>query len=85
MEIVFLHPRTSETFGADVEPNTTGQTCTDNLVHYGFMEPAPPDRPYMMVVARTQRQLLPQMTIQEVGVQDNDALAILQQEQGAKG
>ena len=83
MKVSFLHPRDSRAFPADVDHNTTGQTCLDNLVNEKFIEPTPPNRPYAMVVQRTHRQVLPSMTMQEGGVQEQDALAILQQEQGA--
>jgi hypothetical protein len=59
------------------------KTCVDNLVGAKFIESAPDDRPYAMVVQRTQKQALPQMTMQEAGVLDNDSLAILQMERGA--
>lgn len=83
MKIIFLHPTDSLVFPAEVDPDTTGKTCTDNLVAERFIEPPPAGRPYAMAVQRSQRQVLPQMTMQEAGVQDKDALVILQQEQGA--
>ena len=83
MRVHFLHPRTSTSFGAEVESNTTGQTCIDNLVSSGFLEPAPSGRPYALSVSRNQRQLLPGMSIADAGAQDGDAIAVVQQEQGA--
>jgi hypothetical protein len=84
MNVKFLHPRDSRVFAAEVDNNTTVSTCVDNLVSVNFMEPAAAGRPYAMVVQRTQRQALLPMTMQEVGVIDNDSLAILQMERGAK-
>lgn len=83
MDVTFLHPRDSRTYQADVDAETTGQTCLDNLVKDHFIEPAPSGRPYAMVVQRNNRQILPSMSMQEADVQDNDSLAIFQQEQGA--
>ena len=83
MLVNFLHPRGSRTYKADVDQGTTVKTCVDNLVGANWLETAPADRPYAMVVQRTQRQALPQMTRSEAGVIENDSLAILQMERGA--
>lgn len=84
MNVTFLHPRESRTFPADVDPETTGQTCLTNLVSERFLEPPPSGRPYYLVLQRTQRQILPAMTMREAEVQDRDAFAVLQQDQGAR-
>ena len=83
MQVTFLHPRNSISFEADVDHDTTGQTCLEQLGKARFIEPATANRPYALMVQRTRRQLLPHMTMQDGGVQHNDALSILQQEQGA--
>ena len=83
MKIEFMHPRHSLTFPADVDEDTTGRTCIDNLVGEGFIPPPASGQPYAIVVQRTNRQLLPQTTMQEAQVVNGDSLCILQQEQGA--
>jgi hypothetical protein len=83
MKVDFLHPRDSRAFPAEVEQDTTAKTCLDQLTVECFIEPAPKGRPYALVVQRTRQQMLPEMTMRDAGVQNNDALAILQQEQGA--
>jgi hypothetical protein len=75
--------RLSRIFPADVDELTTGQTCLDNLVAEKFIEPAEKERPYALVVQRSQAQVLPHMSMQDSGVRDQDALAIILQEQGA--
>ncbi len=83
MKINLLHPRTSQAFTADVDPNTTGATCIQGLIDQKFIEPAPRGRPYALQVTRTSKQVLSTTTMQEAGVQENDALAVHQMEQGA--
>ncbi len=83
MRVKFLNPHLSTTFSADVDPYTTGGRCIQELIDADFIEQAPVGRPYALQVTRTQRQILPAMTMQDAGVIDNDALAILQMEQGA--
>lgn len=83
MNVTFYHPLDSRVFKADVDKETTVKTCMDNLATERFIEPAPKDRPYAVLVRRTQRQALPQMTMAEAGVEENDDLNILQMERGA--
>lgn len=85
MNVTFFHPLDSRVFKADVDPETTIQTCIDNLVGERFIEAAPKGRPYAVLVRRTQRQALPQMTMSEAGVESNDDLNLLQMERGASG
>lgn len=83
MKVNFLHPRDSSTFPAEVDPETTGQTCLAGLIDSKFLSKAPRGRPYSLVITRTQVQVLAQSTMLQSGVQDNDSLAVQQMEQGA--
>lgn len=83
MRVTFLHPRDSDSYPADVEEDTTGQTCVDKLVNDKFLDVEPKDRPYSLTLERTQKQILKPMTMNEADVRDNDTIAILQQERGA--
>ena len=83
MNVSFFHPRTSVTFQAQVERNTTAIRCIDGLVEAGFIEPAQKNRPYALKLQRTNQQILDSTTMQQAGVQENDDLVVLQAEQGA--
>jgi hypothetical protein len=84
MKATFLHPRTSEAFTADVEPNTTGKTCVDELIKANFIQPPPEGRPYGLLVTRTNKQMLSSMTMEQAGVGPDEIIAIIQMEQGAR-
>lgn len=84
MKVQFLHPRTSLGFEADVDLETTGKTCLDNLIKERFLEPPQDGRPYGMVLQRTNHQILPTMSMKEAEVHTGDSILILQQEQGAR-
>lgn len=83
LRLGFLHPRTSLACTAEVESTATGETCIQGLIDSNFIEAPPADRPYSLILTRTQRQILPTMTMQEAGVQPGDSLAVLQMEHGA--
>lgn len=83
MGIRFLHPRTSASFKADVDPNTTGETCIHGLIEAGFIEAAPPDQPYALALTRTNGQVPLAMTMQDAGVREGDVLVVVQPEVGA--
>ena len=83
MEVTFFHPRGSYTFPADVDADTTGQTCLENLIEKDFLKPPSDGQPYVLLRKTTNRQILPSMTMEQAGVQDEDGIQVLQQEQGA--
>lgn len=83
MRLIFKHPRDSRTFEADVEPNTSGQTCIDSLIAEQFMAAEAPEQPYVLTLDRTTKQILKTMSMAEAGARDNDVISILRQEQGA--
>jgi hypothetical protein len=83
LTIECTHPRTSERFVAEVLPQATGNQVVLGLVNAGFLETAPPGRPYKSVVDRTGKEIAPNMTLEAAQVQDGDVLAILQPGQGA--
>jgi len=80
---MFLHPRDSRVFEADVDPDTTGGTCIKGLIESKFLEPAPRGRPYALEVTRTGQQVLAPTTMRDAAVQEKDSLAVNQIEQGA--
>lgn len=83
MQVAFLHHRTSAAYQAEVDPGTTGETCIQSLIDARFIEPNQPERPYSLIVTRTQKQLLPATSMQEAEVVAGDSIAIQQMEQGA--
>lgn len=83
IDLMFLHPRESRVFEAEVGPATTALTCVQNLIEQRFLETPPRGRPYSLQVTRTQRQIPPETTMREAGVRPGDSLAIHQMEQGA--
>lgn len=83
MTVTFLHPRTSLVFDADVDSNTTGEQCLAGLVEAKFIEPPSAEHPYSMVVARTSKQFLPTMRMEDVGAEPGERFAIQQMERGA--
>lgn len=83
MRVTFLHPRDSRDFPADVDDDTDGQTCIDNLVTEKFLAPESKDQPYTLTLERTQKQILKTMKMSEAQARDNDTISIIQQERGA--
>lgn len=83
MTVTFCHPTDSRTFVAQVDPDTTTQACIDGLVAERFLVPADRNRPYALMLQRTNQQLVDSTTMQQAGVRDNDSLVVLQSEQGA--
>lgn len=83
MRVIFMHPRDSGTFEADVDDDTSAQTCIDNLVSEKFLPREAKDQPYTLTLDRTQKQILKTMTMSEAGARDNDTISIIQQERGA--
>ena len=83
MEVNFLHHRDSKLFNADVDPDTTGETCIRGLIESKFIKKAPSSRPYGLSLNRTNKQILARTTMQEAGVVGGDSIQVLQEEQGA--
>ncbi|MGH9188536.1 MAG: hypothetical protein ACRD0Q_00655 [Acidimicrobiales bacterium] len=86
IRIVVSHPRTSETFEADVSPACPARTVLAGLQREDsgpFLVPAPEGRPYALVLARTGRQLTPNTSMTEGGVVDGDHMEVQQIGQGA--
>ena len=83
MNVVFLHPRQSGTFAAEIGAETTGEKCLQGLIESNFLEPAPSDQPYEMQVSRTRQQLGKEMTVGNADVQEGDTIAVLQRSYGA--
>lgn len=86
MRLYFPHPTTSESYEAMVAPECTAQLALQRLQAQEtgpFLRPAPAERPYQLVVARTQTIMPPGVTMREAGVVENDVLNVVQKHQGA--
>ena len=84
MRVVFLHPRGSGTFPAEVDDTTEGRQCIENLIKEAFLDTEPEERPYTLTLARTRKEILRNMTMKEAGVKDNDTIEVDQREKGAQ-
>lgn len=86
IRILVTHPRTCESFEADVAPACPARTVLEGLQRQDtgpFLDPAPAGRPYALVLARTGRQLTPNTSMGEAGVVAGDQLEVQQMGQGA--
>lgn len=79
------HPRTSVLLDGEVTPDGTAAELVTDLVAEGFVEQAPPGRPYEVILARTDTVIPPNVTFGRAGVQAGDVLNLVQPGQGATG
>jgi hypothetical protein len=88
LAVTFINPRSNaRVFDADLSPECTGQMAIEGLLvgdHNGpFLEPAPPGRPYELVVKSSDVSITPNTTFREAGVVNGDVIEIRQALQGA--
>jgi len=86
LRIVVSHPRTSETFEADVSPRCPARVVLTSLQSEAtgpFLEQAPAGQPYALVLSKSGRQLTPNTTMEDAEVVDGDQLEVQQMGQGA--
>jgi len=86
IHVSFLHPRTSATYQALLDPRCTAEVALDRLQSPStgpFLEPAPANRPYVLVVASSDQELTPNTTMAAAGVRPGEQLEIRQRAQGA--
>lgn len=84
MNVTFYDSRSSSTYSANVDAETTAQRCIEGLVSAAFLAPMPEDRPYRLKLQRTNQELLDSTTMEAAGVRDKDDLVVLQEEKGAE-
>lgn len=86
MEVRFTHPRTSDTYLAEISPLLTAKQAL-NALHSSetgpFLPPPQSGETYNLVLRRTNQRMTPDMTMGGVGVRDGDVLDILLGGQGA--
>ena len=80
---VFLHPRDSREFRAELGQNTTGQQAIDGLVKNKFIEPPGGTRAYALQLQRTGATIPLSSALVAAGVQDGDHLPVTETSAGA--
>jgi hypothetical protein len=80
---VFLHPRDSREFKAEVGPGTTGKQAIDGLVKAGFIEAAGATRAYALQLQRTGATIPVSAALVTAGIQDGDIVAVTETSAGA--
>jgi hypothetical protein len=84
LELTFTHPRESDRrFVAELSNDCTGAKAVTGLTEERFLEPAPANRPYELVVARSNVLVPPNATFGSMGVQTGDVIDVRQRGQGA--
>jgi hypothetical protein len=88
LAVTFVNPRSNaRVFEADLVPECTGQMAIEGLLvgnELGpFLEPAPPGRPYELVIKRSSVTITPNMTFSDAGVINDDVIEIRQAGEGA--
>lgn len=86
MEVRFTHPRTSDTYLAEISPLLTVKQAL-NALHSSetgpFLPPPQPGETYNLVLRRTNQRMTLDTTMGSAGVQNGDVLDILLGGQGA--
>ena len=82
MNLVFLHPSTSDSFEADVEPACTGQIAIEGLIEAGFVA-RPTRATFDLVNSRTRSAIQPNATFGEAGVVPGDRVNLFLRGAGA--
>ncbi|MGB8294691.1 MAG: hypothetical protein WCG85_04625 [Polyangia bacterium] len=80
---VFLHPRDSREFKAELGPGTTGKQAIDGLVKAGFIEAPGATRAYALQLQRTGATVPLSSSLVAAGVQDGDNLPVTETSAGA--
>jgi hypothetical protein len=88
LAVTFVNPRSNaRVFEADLFPECTGQMAIEGLIvgdeHGPFLDPAPPGRPYELVIKRSSMTITPNLTFREAGVVNDDVIEIRQAGEGA--
>jgi hypothetical protein len=80
---VFLHPRDSREFKAELGPGTTGKQAIDGLVKAGFIEAPSAAKAYALQLQRTGATIPLSSSLVSAGVQDGDILPVTETSAGA--
>lgn len=88
IKVTFTNPRGGgRSFVANINPQCTGQMAIQGLIlgneEGAFLDPAPPGRPYELVVKSSGKNITPNMTFDEAGVQNDDVIEVRQAGHGA--
>ena len=83
MNVTFLHPATGESFEADCEPGCTGEMALQGLKDQDFIDTRH-GASYSLVLKRTNKQILPDMTLGTAGVIEGDSIGVLAGGEAAK-
>jgi hypothetical protein len=83
MKVSFSHPRSSDSFPADVEAECTGSEAVAGLVEARFLSQPSESEPYGLALQRTGKEILPPTTLGEVGIREGDTVAVTQSGRGA--
>jgi hypothetical protein len=79
----FMNPRDSRALPADILPNCTGQEAIELLKSKDSGPFIEPDRDYVLIVRRTEKEIGLDRTFADAGVQDGDAIDISPKMTGA--
>ncbi len=85
VRVIFLHPRDSREFPADIGPAATGQTAIAGMIKAAFLEAPSALQAYALQHVKTGRQLPPSASLIGEGVGEGDQIAVLLTNAGAGG
>lgn len=88
VRVTFTNPRGGgRSFVANINPQCTGQMAIQGLIlgneEGAFLTPPPQGRPYQLIVKSSGKNITPNMTFEEAGVQNDDVIEVGQDMQGA--
>jgi hypothetical protein len=88
LAVTFVNPKNNaRTFEAYLFPECTGQMAVEGLIAGNedgpFLDPAPPGRPYQLVIKKSSVNITPNMTFRQAGVVNGDVIEIGQNGEGA--
>ncbi len=82
-EVVFLHPRDSREFRAELGPATTGTQAIDGLVKASFIEPPGGQKAYTLKNQKTGATIPLSESVVAAGIQAGDIVAVVETSSGA--
>jgi hypothetical protein len=76
INVTFVHPRSSETFIADLTPNITSAQIIRNLIAEKFLESPTKTAGYVLIPKDSKKALAPNDSLEDAGVRDHDTIEI---------
>jgi hypothetical protein len=76
ISVTFVHPRSSDTFIAELTPNITAAQIIKNLISEGFIETPTKTAGYSLLPKDSKKALAPSDTLEKAGVRDGDTVEI---------